>query len=101
VWRPNFPFCEILSAGGSHKPQARPFPKKVIVRQFAPANNLTLVDYDVTLDTTNTENDLQLNKVMEEWTSYRLGKVQDFSSSGRAANTYVLHQKKLALKISR
>jgi hypothetical protein len=41
-------------------------PKKVLVRQLAQANNRILAGTDPELDTTNTENDLQMNKEAEE-----------------------------------
>jgi hypothetical protein len=41
-------------------------PKKVVVRRLAQANNWILAGTDPELDTTNTENDLQMNKEAEE-----------------------------------
>jgi hypothetical protein len=52
--------------------------KKVIVRKFAWANNGILAGTDVELDTTNTENDLEMKKEAEERKLYRMAKVHNF-----------------------
>jgi hypothetical protein len=52
-WRPVVPLAETI-------------PKKVVVRWLAQANNWVLAGTDPELDTTNTENDLQMNKEAEE-----------------------------------
>jgi len=50
--------------------------KKVVVRQFARANTTILPVTDPELDTTNTENDSEMNKEVEEWTSHRMANLQ-------------------------
>jgi len=52
--------------------------KKVIVRQFARANNPILEGTDPELDTKNTENDLEMKKEAEERKLHRMVKVHDF-----------------------
>jgi len=52
--------------------------EKVVVRQFARANNGILAGTDPELDTTNTENDSEMKKEGEERTLHSMGKVHDF-----------------------
>jgi len=52
--------------------------KKVVVRQFARANNGILAGNDSELDTMNTENDSEMKKEAEEKTLHRMAKVHDF-----------------------
>jgi hypothetical protein len=52
--------------------------EKVIVRQFAQANNGILAGTDPELDTANTENDSEMKKEAEESTLHRMAKVYDF-----------------------
>jgi hypothetical protein len=52
--------------------------EKVILRQFARANNGILAGTDPELDTTNTENDLEMKKEAEEGKLRRMAKVHDF-----------------------
>jgi len=52
--------------------------EKVVVRQFARANNGILAGADQTLDTTNTENDSEMKKEAEERKLHRMAKVHDF-----------------------
>jgi hypothetical protein len=52
--------------------------EKVIVRQFARANNGILAGTDPELHTTNTENDSEMKKEAEERKWYRMAKVHDF-----------------------
>jgi len=51
--------------------------EKVVVRQFARANNGILAGTDPELDTTNTENDSEMKKEAEERKLHRMGKVHD------------------------
>jgi len=53
-------------------------PEKVVVRQFATANNKILAAGDPALDTTNTESDSEMKKEAEESKLPRMGKVHDF-----------------------
>jgi len=52
--------------------------KKVVVRQFARANNRILAGSDPELDTMNTENDSEMKKEAEERKLHRMAKVHDF-----------------------
>jgi len=52
--------------------------EKVIVRQFARANNGILAGTDPELDTTNTENHSEMKKEAEERKLHRMAKVHDF-----------------------
>jgi len=52
--------------------------EKVVVRQFARANNGILAGTDPELDTTNTENDSEMKKEPEERKLHRTAMVQDF-----------------------
>jgi len=51
--------------------------EKVIVRQFVRANNGILAGTDPVLDTTNTENDSEMKKEVEERKLHRMAKVYD------------------------
>jgi len=52
--------------------------EKVVVRQFARANNGILPVTDPELDTPHTESDSEMNKEAEEKTLHRMAKVHDF-----------------------
>jgi hypothetical protein len=52
--------------------------QKVVVRQFARANNGILGGTDPELDTMNTENDLKKKKEAEERKLHRMAKIRDF-----------------------
>jgi hypothetical protein len=52
--------------------------EKVVVRQFAQANDGILEGNDPESDITNTENDLEVKKEAEERTLHRMAKVHDF-----------------------
>ena len=52
--------------------------EKVVVRQFARANNGILPGTDPELDTTNTENNSEMKKEAEERKLHRMAKVHDF-----------------------
>jgi len=52
--------------------------EKVIVRQFARANNGILAGADLELDTMNTENDKEMKKEAENRTLHNMAKVHDF-----------------------
>jgi hypothetical protein len=51
--------------------------EKVVVSQFAQANDGILADTDPELDTMNTENDLEMKKEAEEGKLHRMAKVHD------------------------
>jgi hypothetical protein len=75
--------------------------EKVVVRQFARANNGIFADTYPELDTMNTNNDSEMKKEAEGRKLHRMAKVQTFWRRGRAAKTYVLHRRIPALKTSR
>ena len=52
--------------------------EKLVVKQFAQANNGILAGADPELDTTNTANDSEMKKDVEEPKSQRMAKVHDF-----------------------
>jgi len=52
--------------------------EEVVLRQFAGANNWMLEGNDPPFDTTNTENNLEMNKEPEEKTLNRMAKIHDF-----------------------
>jgi len=52
--------------------------KKVVVRQFAQANNWTLAGTDPELDTTMTENNSEMKKEADERKLHTMAKVHDF-----------------------
>jgi len=54
------------------------FREKLVVRQFARANNGILAGTDSELDTTNTENDSEMKKEVAERKLHRMAKVHDF-----------------------
>jgi len=93
-WRPVFPVAEMLSAGGSEQPQARPFAKKVVVRQFARVNNGILAGTDPELDTMNTDNDSEMKKEVEERKLHRMAKVHDFLEMWQGSQNLRATQKK-------
>jgi len=52
--------------------------EKVLVRQFARANNVILAGTDPELDNANTESDSEMTTVADERTLHRMAKVHDF-----------------------
>jgi len=65
-------------AGDSPIPNVERLREKVVVRQFARANNGILACNCAVLDTTETENDFELKKEVEERKLHRLAKVHIF-----------------------
>jgi len=59
------------------KPTGKTLPKEVIVWQFAQANIGILASDDPALDTTHTENDLEMKIKAEETKLHRMAKVHD------------------------
>ena len=51
--------------------------EKVIVRQFAQANNVILAGTDQELDTTDTEHHSEMKKEAEEWKLHSMAEVHD------------------------
>jgi len=93
-WRPVFPLGEMILAGGSQKPLARPFAKKVVVRQFPRANNEIFAGDNTVSDTTNTENDSEIKKEVEERKLHRMAKVHDFFEMWQPSQNLHATQKK-------
>jgi hypothetical protein len=60
-----------------------------------------LAGTDPELDTTNIENDSEIQKKAEERKLHRMAKVHDFWRCGRGARTYMLPRRNLVLKTSR
>jgi hypothetical protein len=52
--------------------------EKVVEWQFAWANNWIFAGFDYELDTSNTDNDLEMKKDAEERKLHRMAKVHDF-----------------------
>ena len=74
---PISPPGEMLLAGGSDTPQAKPLAKKDVVRQFARASNRILTGDDPALDTTNAGNTSEMKKEAEETKLHTMAKVHD------------------------
>jgi len=72
--------------------------EKVIVRQFARANNGILAGTDPELDTTNTENDLEMKKEAEERKLHRMAKVHDFLEMWQGSQNLRATQKEFRAK---
>jgi len=60
------------------KPTGETLREKVVVRQFARANNVILAGTDLELDTMNAQNDSEMKKEVEERKLHRMAKVHDF-----------------------
>jgi len=100
-WRPVFPVAEMLSAGGSQKPPARPFAKMSLQGSLlAPITGfwLALTRYWIQ----------QKQKTTRKWRKRRRRgnctewpRFTTFCRFGRAAKTYLLPRRNLALKTSR
>jgi len=68
--------------------------EKVVVRQFARANNGILVGTDRELDTPHTENDSEMKKEAEERKLHRMAKVHDFLEMWQGSQNLRATQKK-------
>jgi hypothetical protein len=68
----------MLSAGGSEKPQARPFVRKVIVWQFTGANHGILAGNNAVSELMNTENDSEMMIHIEGRKLHRKAKIHSF-----------------------
>jgi len=68
--------------------------QKVVVRQFAQANNGILAGADPELDTLNTENDTEMKKEAEERKLGRMAKVHDFMVMWQGSQNLHATQKK-------
>jgi len=75
--------------------------EKVIVRQFAQANHEILAGNYPALDSTNSENNSEIKREVEDRTLDRMAMIHDLWRCGGEANTYLLHRSNLALKPSR
>jgi hypothetical protein len=67
--------------------------KKVVVRQFARANNGILAGTDPELDDANTENDSEMKKEAEERKLHRMAKVHDFLEMWQGSQNLCATQK--------
>ena len=74
---------------------------KVVVRQFARANNGILAGTDPELDTMNTENDSEMKKEAEERKLHRMAKVRDFLEMWQGSQYLWLHRRNPVFKTSR
>jgi len=100
-WRPVFPFTEMLSAGSSDKPQARPFAKKL----FCGSLLETIMEFWQAL----TQNWMQrTHKMTRNWRKRRpkrhrteWPRFRTCCSCRRAAKSYMLPRRNLGLKTSR
>ena len=92
-WKPVFPLAEMILDGGSQIPLARPFAKKVIVTQFARANNGILAGTDPELDTMNIENDSEMKKAVEEKKLHRMAKAHDVLEMWQGSQNLLATQK--------
>jgi len=100
-WRPVFPLAEMLSAGGSQKPQGRPFAKKSLqVSVLKPITGYwqAISQYQIrrTLKMTRKCSQRQSNGNCTKWP-----RSTTFWRCSRAARTYVLRRRSRALKTSR
>jgi len=68
--------------------------EKVIVKQFAEANNGNLAGTDRELDTPHTENDSDMNNEPEEGKLHRMAKVHDFLEMWQGSQNLLATQKK-------
>jgi len=67
--------------------------EKVVVRQYARANNRILAGTDPELDTLNTENDTEMKKEAEERKLHRMAKVHNFLEMWQGSQTLRATQK--------
>jgi len=75
--------------------------ERVIVREFARANDRIFAGADPSLDTTNTENDMEWTKRERKGNCTEWPRLMTFSRCGCAAETYLLPRRNLPLKTSR
>jgi len=75
--------------------------KKVIVRQFADANEGILSGGDPAVDTRNTENNSQMKNEAVQCILHTIANVHDFLDMWQGSQTYVLHRRNLMLKAGR
>jgi len=74
----SFPLGRDVIGWRQSKTTCKTLREKVVVRQFARANNGILAGTDPELDTMNTANDSEMKKEAEERTLHRMAKVHDF-----------------------
>jgi len=100
-WRPVFPLAEMLSAGSSQKPQARPIAKKLLLGSLLKPltgfwEALTHKWIQPTQKTTRKWGKKRKKGNPTEWPRF-----MTFWRCGRAAKTYMLPRKNLSLRTSR
>jgi len=76
------------------KTTGKTVPKKVVVRQFAQANNDMLAGADPVLDTTNKQNDSEIKKVVDKRKLHRMAQVHDFLEKLQRSQNLRATQKK-------
>jgi len=74
----SFSLCRDVIGWRQSKTTGETLHEKVVVRQFARADNGILAGTDPELDIMNTENDSEMKKEAEERKLHRMAKVQDF-----------------------
>ena len=67
--------------------------ENVVVRQFAPADNGILAGTDPELDPTNTENESEMKKAVEERKLHRMAMVHDFLEMWQGSENLCATQK--------
>jgi hypothetical protein len=75
--------------------------EKVVVRQFAQANNGILAGTDPELDTINTENNSEMKKAAEERKLHTMAKIHNFLEMWQGSQTLRATQKVSALKTNK
>ena len=72
---------------------SKTLPKIVVVREFADANDGILTRANPELDTTNTENDTEMKKAVEQRTFHRMAKVHEFLETWQHRENLCVTQK--------
>jgi len=73
--------------------------EKVVVRQFARANNMMFLGTDPELDSTNIENNSEMKKDAEERTMQRMSKVHQFLEMWQRSQSLSPEQKQSSVQI--
>jgi hypothetical protein len=89
----SFSLCRDVIGWRQSKTTVETLREKVVIRQFARANNRILAVTDPELDTTNTENDSEIKKEAEKRKLHRMAKVHDFSEMWQGSQNLRATQK--------
>jgi len=92
-WRPVFLSPQMLSAGGSQKPQAGLFAKRSFQGSLLELLKGYFAGADPLLYKTNAENDFEINQEAEERKLHRMAKVHDFLEMWRGRQNLCATQK--------